>query len=68
VGIFYNWGGWDNLGWFDYLTTNTLEALGTENLYEKWRSRPSARSYSTNPYKNSTSGMIQKIFMLRFEL
>ena len=35
VGIFWTWGGWDNLGYYDYLTTNNMDALGSENLYEK---------------------------------
>lgn len=35
VGIFWNWGGWDNLGYYDYLTTNNMDEIGSENLFEK---------------------------------
>ena len=36
IGLFYTWGSWDNLGWYDYLTTNNPDQLGDNNLYEKW--------------------------------
>lgn len=35
VGIFWTWGGWDNLGYYNYLTNNTMDNVGSENLYEK---------------------------------
>jgi hypothetical protein len=38
VGIFWTWGGWDNLGYYDYLTTNNMETLGSENLCDKLNS------------------------------
>ncbi len=36
IGIFWTWGSWDNLNWYDYLTTNTIDQLGDNNLYNKW--------------------------------
>ena len=33
VGIFYDWGNWDNLGWFDYLTTKSFDEVGSNNLH-----------------------------------
>jgi ankyrin repeat protein len=44
IGFFWSWGGWDNMSWFDYLTTESLESLGTENLYEKWKKSEMWRS------------------------
>ncbi len=35
IGIFWTWGGWDNLNSYDYLTTNTIDQLGDNNLYNK---------------------------------
>ncbi|RZI45831.1 hypothetical protein [Candidatus Finniella inopinata] len=37
VGIFWRWGGWNNLEWMDYLTTNSLEKIGDNNLYRKYQ-------------------------------
>jgi hypothetical protein len=37
VGIFWTWGGWDNLTYYDYLITENLDTLSNNNLYEKWR-------------------------------
>ena len=34
VGIFWTWGGWDRLDYFDSLTTKSMEDLETQNLYE----------------------------------
>jgi TPR repeat protein/ankyrin repeat protein len=35
VGIFWSWSN-DALKHFDYLTTQTMDQIGSENLYEKW--------------------------------
>jgi len=37
VGLFWTWGGYDNLDWFDYLVTNSMDLLGSEDLYEKYK-------------------------------
>lgn len=39
VGIFWTWGGWDNSDWFDYLTANSMDEIGSENLFEKFKGR-----------------------------
>ena len=36
VGIFWTWGGWDNMEWYDYLTHQSREELSNKNLYKKW--------------------------------
>ncbi|AIK96834.1 hypothetical protein [Candidatus Odyssella acanthamoebae] len=35
VGIFWTWGGSDDLTWYDYLTRQNYDELSTDNLYEK---------------------------------
>jgi hypothetical protein len=37
IGIFYNYGDWEDLFWFEYVINNPIEQLGNDNLYEKWR-------------------------------
>lgn len=39
IGIFWTWGGWDaaeHMAYCDYLTTASMEALGSENLLKKY--------------------------------
>jgi hypothetical protein len=36
IGIFWTWGGWDNLTWFDYLVDKSPEKLSSTNFYELW--------------------------------
>lgn len=36
VGIFWTWGEWDNMGWYDYLTTKSFDEISDNNLYAKW--------------------------------
>ncbi|MBX9621097.1 MAG: hypothetical protein K2X28_03565 [Alphaproteobacteria bacterium] len=36
VGIFFNWGGWDNFDRYDYIIDQAPEQLGNTNLQEKW--------------------------------
>jgi len=43
VGIFWTWGTWDNLTWYDYLTTEDNNEIKKRNLYEKHRL---ARAYN----------------------
>ena len=37
IGIFWTWGGWDKLGWFDYLVTQGWEEISAQDLEKKWR-------------------------------
>jgi len=38
VGIFWTWGNYDNLGWYDYFTTQSFDVLSDgKNLYESLR-------------------------------
>jgi len=44
VGMFWTWGGWDNLDWYDYLTKDSMDDMGAENLLKKYKkSRPCLR-------------------------
>ena len=36
VGMFWNWGNWDNLSCYDYLTSESTDNLSKRNLYENW--------------------------------
>jgi hypothetical protein len=36
VGLFFTWGGQDDLSTYDYLTMHSMELWGRDNLYEKW--------------------------------
>jgi len=32
VGLFWTWGGWDDLGWYDYLTTRSFDEISADNI------------------------------------
>ena len=36
IGVFWAWGGWEDIGCYDYLITASDTTLSTDNLYEKW--------------------------------
>lgn len=36
IGMFWNWGGWDSLTNYDYLTTQSMDDISNNNLYENW--------------------------------
>ena len=35
--LFWTWGGWDNMDWYDYLVGRNFDDVGSENLYENWK-------------------------------
>ncbi|EKE10476.1 MAG: hypothetical protein ACD_16C00027G0001, partial [uncultured bacterium] len=40
IGIFWTWGGWnatDHMMYCDYLTTESIEEVGSENLFKKYQ-------------------------------
>lgn len=37
VGLFWTWGGWDDMGWYDYLTNESMEQVSNGNLYKKYQ-------------------------------
>ena len=44
VGLFWRWGNWEDLSWYDYLTTSSIDDVASVDLYENWaKSRPTAR-------------------------
>lgn len=36
-GIFYTWGGWEDLTWYDYLIELSPEEISSRDLFENWR-------------------------------
>ncbi len=48
IGVFWTWGSWD-VKYYDYLTTNTYDQLGNNNLYEKYVCSCSLRSHHLRP-------------------
>jgi len=40
VGMFWTWGRWDNLDWYDYLTKDSMDDMGAENLLKKYQKSP----------------------------
>ena len=40
VGIFWTWGGWDDLTWYNFLITESIDVLGSENLWIKYKNSP----------------------------
>ncbi|MES2252480.1 MAG: protein kinase [Pseudomonadota bacterium] len=36
VGIIWTYGGWDDVAWYDYLTTKQFDEISSKNLYENW--------------------------------
>ena len=36
IGILWSWGGWSDLSWYDYLTTQDTYVISSKNLYENW--------------------------------
>jgi hypothetical protein len=34
IGVFYTWGKWDDLTWYNYLTTQNYDEISNNNLYE----------------------------------
>ncbi|WP_331256092.1 hypothetical protein [Candidatus Bealeia paramacronuclearis] len=40
IAIFWTWGGWnatDDMAYCNYLPTESMHDLGSENLYKKWQ-------------------------------
>jgi hypothetical protein len=36
IGLFWTWGGWENLSWYHYLIGRSFDKISSENLYENW--------------------------------
>jgi hypothetical protein len=37
LGLFYNWGDWSDLSWYEYLTNKSPTDISSRNLHENWR-------------------------------
>lgn len=54
-GMFWSWGGWHDLSWYDYLTSESALEISSKNLYDNWdTSIPTLRPACAN---------VQKFFM-----
>lgn len=38
IGIFWNWGNWDNLDWYEYLTTCDVDAISSDDILKLYSS------------------------------
>lgn len=38
IGLFWTWGSWDNMEWYDYLASRPLDGT-MSNIYENWKKR-----------------------------
>jgi hypothetical protein len=38
-GIFYTWGGYEDLTWYDYLVSTSPEDISSKDLLDNWRQR-----------------------------
>ena len=45
VGLFWTWGGYNNLDWYEYLVTNSFSVMGSEDLYEKYKRHTPPRAH-----------------------
>jgi hypothetical protein len=36
LGLFYTWGNWDDLAWYEYLTDQTITELSNKNFHQNW--------------------------------
>ena len=65
VGLFWTWGGYDNLDWYDYLVTNSLDLLGSEDLYEKWKKADRGNLHSRQSRPCARASVSSFIFELK---
>jgi len=67
IGIFWTWGNWDNLGWYDYLVRKTPEELTSKNLYENWCNAPHSSQHRQPPartlHRTSDNALRNSSFM-----
>lgn len=51
-GAFFTWGGWNDLGYYDYVTHLSSADLSSNNFYEIWRAAHSASRTIYHPSNN----------------
>lgn len=69
IGIFWTWGGWnagDQLSYGDYLTKESMDELGSENLAKKYQKRdsPYHRARGGGAFRSSTAPILVFTFRL----
>lgn len=63
IGVFFTWGGWDYLGWYDYLTSKTPDHLSSENLYKNLTEAQSEPTCTHNAVMYKEKSFYAKNFM-----
>lgn len=77
IGILWSWGAWEDLSWYDYLTTQGAEDISSKNLYKNWLARVAPIVYDCHfaeryNIRKSALGqtyirMFGNVFMFSFE-
>jgi hypothetical protein len=52
IGILWSWGGWNDLSWYDYLTSKNAMEISSKNLFENWcvsASTPNSAHHARSP-------------------
>jgi hypothetical protein len=49
VGMFWTWGGYDDMNCYDYLTTKSIDDLSKNDLYENWKVAAQRRKWDVGP-------------------
>jgi hypothetical protein len=48
IGILWSWGGWNDLSWYDYLTSQYVTDISSKNLYDNWTASRGALAEETD--------------------
>jgi hypothetical protein len=52
IGIFWAWGGWDELNYYDYIVTENMDQLEENDMYTKWRTSTAPSAQPHYSYSN----------------
>jgi hypothetical protein len=68
IGILWSWGAWEDLSWYDYLTSQGASVISSKNLYDNWQHLPlrSRQCIMTfGPHAITTDGVLcpSRVFM-----
>jgi hypothetical protein len=64
LGVFYTWGNWENLEWYDYLTDKTPSQISSKNLFQNWQRTTTRAIFQCT--RNNKALANEQIFMFRF--
>jgi len=70
IGLFWNYNGWSDLGWYDYLVTNSMDELSSEDLHEKYKKTSASSGSLIKPrvYVNSIPPRFQEFSTPHYEM